>query len=200
MSKNKENLPENKKVFFITSNYSRESQIFEYTLKKNKAMNNLLVPDGYTKSLVHHNDKYLVSVCSFEINPSELKDEHKDEETKKYKAIITLKNTKTRYSFQGYALFRLKNKNNFIYDFKFEDHFSTWMKKRTFAPASIKFSKSEQFKIFKDFLNSKKVSAEDDINIDLIQNSQYLTLNREYEMDFFMEIFKRCAYQQNIVI
>ena len=200
MSKNKENLPENKKVFFITSNYSRESQIFEYTLKINKAMNNLLVPDGYTKSLVHHNDKYLVSVCSFEINPSELKDEHKDEETKKYKAVITLKNTKTDYSFKGYALFRLKNKNNFIYDFKFEDHFSTWMKKRTFAPASIKFSKSEQFKIFKDFLNSKKVSAEDDINIDLIQNSQYLTLNREYEMDFFMEIFKRCAYQQNIVI
>ena len=199
MSSNNKNLPPKKRVFFITSNYSRDSKSFEYTLENNKAMENLKAGEKseYITTKMYLNDKYTISICSFEIIQPELKDELKDKKKKMFKAKITLKNKK--YSFEGWAYFRRKDKNNFIYDFKFGEHTSILFKK-TPPPPSINFSKYEQFNLYLDYLKTQKIKSKEEISIDLIQNSQYFVFNEDYQMDFFMSIFKACFTQREILL
>ena len=199
MANNPNNLSENKKVYFITSNPYRENTTFDYSLKNYRAIINLLAGEKseYRVGRIYSNDKYIISICSFEIIPSDLTDDYKSKKNKKYKAKVTLRTNKTNCPFLGYIYFRKRNKNNFIYDFKFNDNISKWTLKKTNAPASITFSKYEQFQLYSEFLKIKKVKAKDDINIDFIQDSQF-NYSCDCKMDFFMAIFKRCVYQKEI--
>ena len=202
MSNKPKIIPENKKVFFITSSYSNLFKNLKFTMRTNKAMNGLKAGEEseYITDRIFSNDRYTITICSFEINPSELNDNLKDKETKQFLSKIHLKQKKGYYSytFEGLINFRKKNKNTFIYDFKFNDIISSWTKQRTNPPPFILFSKFDQFKLYSEFLLSKKIKTRDEIYIDLIQDSQIAGYKDKFPLDFFLEIFKRCYSQKEV--
>ena len=204
MASNQKKLASIKKVFFITSSYSKGSNKLEYILQNCKALKNFKAGEKgeYITSQMHTNDKYTISVCSFELVESEL-NELKDEKTKKYKAKITLRDDR-RHRFEGWITFWKTDKNSFIYDFKFNDYagiFSTVP-----PPASIPFSKYEQFKLFMDCIKDKmkkkelKEESKDEIIVNLIQDSQYIVFHEPFYLDFFMSIFRECYSRKEIIL
>ena len=158
MASNQTAITQNKKVFFITSCYSKGSNKLIYSLQNSKALRNLKAGEQgeYVTNKMHLNDRYIISVGSFEIVESEI-NEIRDEKIKKYKAKIILKNEK-HHKFEGYIFFWKKNKNSFIYDFKFNGH--KGIIHITPPPASIQFSKNDQFNIYMDYLKNKIQSKE----------------------------------------
>ena len=193
MASNQTALTQNKKVFFITSSYSKGSDKLEYSLQKSKALKNLKagLQGEYLTNKMHSNDKYTISVCSFEIVESEIND-LKDKDTKTYTAKIILKNEKN-YKFEGLITFRYNNKNLFIYDFKFNEY-KNFLKK-TPPPASIPFTKNETFGIYMEFLKTLKNLKElkEELFIHLIEESRNLIIFKEnFQLDFFLSIFKAC--------
>ena len=63
-----------KKVFFITSNYLTKNDKLEYVLQKGEGMTNLKAgKEGeFTTQIVHFGEKFVTTICSFEIIPSKL--------------------------------------------------------------------------------------------------------------------------------
>ena len=201
MASNQTALTQNKKVFFITSSYSKGSDKLEYSLQKSKALKNLKagLQGEYLTNKMHSNDKYTISVCSFEIVESEIND-LKDKDTKTYTAKIILKNEKN-YKFEGLITFRYNNKNLFIYDFKFNEY-KNFLKK-TPPPASIPFTKNETFGIYMEFLKTLKNLKElkEELFIHLIEESRNLIIFKEnFQLDFFMSIFKACYSRKEIIL
>ena len=188
----------NKRVFFIVSSFSKGSNLLKYTLNTRKGMKNLKAGEKgeFVNYKIYSNDKYIISICSFEIIPSELTDNIKDKESNMFKAKIILTNSKN-YNFEGFIFFRKKDKNTFIYDFKFNAHIS-WTRKVTNPPPSIVFSNDEKLNIYLDFMKSKKIFSTDNIYIDLIQDSQCLIFKDNFSMSFYMPIFKVCYAQKMI--
>ena len=137
---------------------------------------------------MHNNKKFTVTICSFEIDPFELKNEPKDKLTHSYKVIINLKDGKN-YNFKGNIFFGSFS-NHFIYDFKFNDY--RGIVKDYSPPVSINFSKLDQLKFFMEYLKKNNIKARDDLYIDFIIDSQKKIFNESFALDFFMEIFKAC--------
>ena len=124
-----------KKIFFITSNLLNQTEQLQYELQKCIGIQNLRAREKgeFIQEIKYLNNKYLTTLCSFEIIPSDLK-----KESKPYKATIILRDIKNYY-FKGNIIFTNYNKNIFIYDFKFEDY--KGMIKDTPPPTSVKFTK-----------------------------------------------------------
>ena len=164
-----------KKVFFITSNYLSQNNDLEYILPETEGVTNFKVgKDGeFTTQIDHAFNKFVTTICSFEIIPSKLKRTNRDPKTKLFKVIIKVKDRKSNF-FNGYIFFRKYDKNTFIYDFKFECY--RGMIKDTPPPVSINFTKCEQFKLYLNFLKEKEILISEDLGVDLIQDSQNLLL------------------------
>ena len=182
-----------KKIFFITSNLLNQTEQLQYELQKCIGIQNLRAREKgeFIQEINYLNNKYLTTLCSFEIIPSDLK-----KESKPYKATIILRDIKNYY-FKGNIIFTNYNKNIFIYDFKFEDH--KGMIKDTPPPKSVKFTKCEQLKFFLNYLKQNKILINDELGIDLIQDSLNYITNDNFALDFYMEIFKACYSQKNII-
>ena len=135
-----------------------------------------------------------MTLCSFEIIPSELNNDSKDSSTKLYKVFISLKDDKN-YTFKGYISFN-KNNNNFIYDFKFDDNIGFFID--TPPPISINFTGYEQFKLFLNYIKENEILINDELGLDLINDSYNHIFKANFAMDFFMEIFKACYSQKEI--
>ena len=182
-----------KKIFFITSNLLNQTEQLQYELQKCIGIQNLRAREKgeFIQEIKYLNNKYLTTLCSFEIIPSDLK-----KESKPYKATIILRDIKDCY-FKGNIIFTNYNKNIFIYDFKFEDY--KGMIKDTPPPTSIKFTKCEQFKFFFNYLKQNEILINEELGIDLIQDSLNYITNDNFALDFYMEIFKVCYLQKNII-
>ena len=189
MSSNKkvdENTP--LKVFFITSNQAFIDKDIEIIASKNwmEEFQRIQMMQINLK-----NEAFTISLFCFTFTQKNLKDKDYDKNSKNYKATATLKYKSNK--FEGIILFK-KEKNNFIYDFKFND--DKGFIKTTKPPFSIKFSKLEQLKIYGRYINSKKLKQDNPVSIDLIKDSlNYLSLE-QYTLEYFLELLKMC-YNQN---
>ena len=143
----------------------------------------------FTTQIDHDFNKFVTTICSFEIIPSKLKRTNREPETKLFKVVIKVKDRKSKF-FNGYIFFRKNDKNNFVYDFKFEDY--QGLVKLYPPPTSINFSKYEQFKLYLNFLKEKEILISEDLGVDLIIDSQAFIFKEKFSMDFFLEIFKAC--------
>ena len=177
-----------KKVFFITSNSLRINDYLKYALQKGEGMTNLKAgKDGeFTTQIVHIGEKFVTTICSFEIIPSKLE---RDPERNLFKVTITLNDGK-KLIFKGHIFFRKNDKNTFVYDFKFEGY--KGLVRIYPPPRSINFTKCEQFKLYLNFLKEKEILISEDLGVDLIQDSQNFIFKENFSMDFFLEIFKAC--------
>ena len=125
------------KVFFIVSNESNIDNDIQYSLI-NKGMTNL-------KKIIskYLNNNVIVSVYCFEFVSKELEKIVKDKETKKYKALINAKYK--NIIFKGIIFFK-EIKNNFIYDFKFEENEEI----KNFNLMYVELSKIDQLKMYSE--------------------------------------------------
>ena len=128
------------KVFFITSTKSNLENEIHYSLCNHNGMTNL---QNVLNSTIEND--LIISVYSFDIIPKNIKEDYKDKETQKYQSVINLKYNKI--NIKGIILFK-KTKNNFIYDFKFEDN----KDKNICLQFNLNLNKFEQFKIYKELL------------------------------------------------
>ena len=101
-----------KKVFFITSNLLNQTEQLQYKLQNCIGIKNLRAREKgeFIQEIKYLNNKYLTTLCSFEIIPLDLKKENKP-----YKATIALRDIKGNIYFKGNIIFTNYNKNNFIY-------------------------------------------------------------------------------------
>ena len=174
------------KVFFITSKVNDEKEILEYYLKKEPGIDsNLEVL--YVKAL---GNEFSICVFCFEFIKIV-------KENKPYRAIIKLEqsNKKKRFSpsqtFEG-SIYFINSRNNFIFDFKFENSHSLFGNSIT-PPPSKKMSLLEQLKIYLKIVEDiLKKEIYHKITLDLIEDCKNILINRKYELDFFLEIFKFC--------
>ena len=182
----------NNQVFFITSNQTKLNKSIEYSISKKKLTNIL------TKNQKYRNENFTIKVFSFEIIKDELNNKDKDANAKKYKAKVELKYVKSfinSTTFQGIILFK-ETKSNYIYDFKFEDK-EGWTGS-TSPPLSIRFTKCEQLKIYNEILNLLKVKQGDQLSHDLVMDSQLYLKGKTYDLDFYLEILKRCYAKKEV--
>ena len=180
------------KIFFIISNQSKLDEILQYSLLKEDGMENLNCI--LKKPIKYRREEFIINVFYFEIVPEQLKDKYKDIQSNSYKAIINLKYKNT--NFEGNILFK-KYKNNFIYDFKFNNSYNIFFGKST-PPLSLKYSKSEQLQIFNEVLRLLKAKQGDILYKDLITDSQCYIKKQNYYFDFYLDIFKSCYSQIEI--
>ena len=177
------------KVFFIISNKKDLDNIIQYSLEKNDGMINF--QNNLTKYITKEEDgiEYTISVYSFEFNKKELKENNKDENTKNYKALIKL--TYKENSYEGLILFREK-RNNFIYDFKFNENIS--LPKDKDPPSSLELDKLEQMKIFIELLKELKINKGEKLSLDLNLDSQIFLMGKDtkYPFDFYLQNFNQC--------
>ena len=174
----------NKKVFFITSNQSKLDKEINYTLAGSGAIN---LKPILTKTQKYKMEDFTINVLTFEFVVKDLKDIDKDQKTKKYKAKVNLNFKK--YSFPGQVEF-LKERNNFIYDFKFKEH-NGWTGNIS-PPLSIKFCKTDQIHIFNEVLRKLNVKQEDELSLNLISDSQLCIKGNNFDLNFYIEIYKLC--------
>ena len=174
----------NDQVFFITSNQTKYDKSFEYSIPKGKLKKIL------SKSMNYRNELFTIQAFSFEITKEYLK--YRDDiKEKKYSAKIKLNklNNLRNQTFNGIILFK-ENRNNFIYDFEFNDCMS-WMGNIP-PPNHIRFTKCQQLEIYNEALNLLKVKCGDKLSLDLIRDSKLCLKGRKYDLDFYLEILKRC--------
>ena len=175
------------KVFFIVSNESNIDKELQFSLN-NKGMTNLkkLFSKTFDKNI-------LVSIYSFEFITKKLEDLDKDKNNKNYKALIN--GEYNNISFKGIIFFN-ELKNNFIYDFKFEQNEEI----KNFNLGNVELSKMEQLKMYEEVLKKLKVKPGDPLLLDLILDSQkfFMNNNTKYYFDFYLEVFKLCYSRKEI--
>ena len=124
-------------------------------------------------------------VYSFEIEPKYLKNKDNSE---LYEAKIGLKYKKLY--FEEIIKFK-KDKNNFIYNFKFH----TDSKKNKEPPKCINYSKFEQLQLFKNTLEKLNIGKEEKLYNNLIIDSIGFRTDI-YDFDYYLEILKSCISQK----
>ena len=173
------------KVFFITSKVSDENEILEYYLKKMPGIDSNLEVI-YVKAL---GNEFSICVFCFEFIKKIIK------ENQPYRAVIKLEqsNKKKLFSssqtFKGYIYF-IYSRNNFIFDFKFENRESRFGNSIT-PPTSKKMSHSEQLKIYLKIVEDiLKKDIYHKITLDLIEDCKKILTKGNYELDFFFGNFQ----------
>ena len=176
-------------VFFITSNLTKLDKTIEYSLSKGRLKN------IFTKSMKYKSQNFTIRVFSFEIIKEYLKE--KDIKEKKYITKIELKQIfkMSFIVFNGIILFK-ENRNNFIYDFEFKEY-KGWTG-NTPPPLYLRFTKSQQIKIYTEALNFLKIKQGDKISLDLVRDSKIYLKGKNYDLDFYLEILRRCYSQMQV--
>ena len=176
------------KVFFITSNLKNIDETLEFRLEKSSGIYNLKTI--YFGNLQYAGNDYSVRIFCFEFIKIIIK------EKQKHSAIIKLKQkseTKLfRQTFEGPIEF-IETKNNFIFDFKFENKTSILGWGIESPPLSKTMSHSEQLKLYIKLLENLNVDIYQNLSLDLIQDCKILLIESEkFKIDFFLEIFSFC--------
>ena len=178
----------NYKVFLITSHQKELDQQINYSinLKFETNFKNVL-----TKEIKCKKGTFKVNVFSFEIN--NFGENNKDINSKLYNTVINLKYNKTL--FEGIIFFK-ENRNNFIYDFKFQE-FVGWFGTEL-PPSIVQFSKKEQYKIYKEILLLLDTKESSYLSLDLCIDSQNFLINQNYDFDFYLDILQLNYQQEEI--
>ena len=172
------------KVFFITSNQSSLDDRIKYELNQNGMVNLQKICSSIS---YYKGENFTTSVFSFDIIKDDLSKKDFDKENKNYRAVIKLREKGT--IFEGFIFFK-ETKNNFIFDFKFEDYkgyFGT-----TSAPNSLECPHSFQIKLYKEALKRLKILQGSPLSLNLTQDSLSLLIGKDFNIDLFLEIFKSC--------
>ena len=189
----------NKKVFFIISNPISLDDKLEYSLKpiKNNFMTNLTKITS--KLQKYRKEDFRITLFSFDFINNNLENTDYNKKIKRYKAIMQLKdntNINNKKIFEGIILFN-ENKNNFIYDFKFEDFFGFI---GTYSPPPIiELPLLSQLKIYVEALKELKVKQNESLFTDLILDSENFLRKSKYNIDLFLEIFK-LSLNHNLIL
>ena len=176
------------KVFFIIGIKSNFDYDYKCSLSSKEGMIN------FKRVYINNEEENkMISVYSFEIIPKELKD--KNIHSKKYQAKINLNYNNNKYN--GLILFK-ESRNNFIYDFKFEEK----NEKNIHSEIFLSLGKLEQLKIFISVLKILKIKLSDPISLDLLIDSQILLTvkNKTYNFDFYLEILKLCYSKKEVKV
>ena len=182
------------KVFFITSNQSSLDNKLEYSLTKSGMINLQIV---LSKTQKYNRENFTTSVLTFDIKKDDLRNNDLDKDKKAYKAIIKLKqkgllgDTK----FDGIIFFKA-TKNNFIFDFKFNDYIG--FTGTTLAPPHIKYPHSFQIKLYNEAFKKLKIKQNTYFAENLISDSQRLLIGQKFNIDLFLEIFKSCYSSSSV--
>jgi len=189
-------MDKNLKVYFIISHETILDNILEFSLGENKGMSNL--HKNLTKHMNWDKDGkiYTISIYSYDFIPNELSNDNKDRiSNQKHKATIKLTNKDSIY--EGLILFTEK-RNNFIYDFKFEENKT--LPKDNAPPSSLELDKLEQMKIYLEFLNELNFKQRQNLSLDLNLDSQAVLRGKDdkFSFDFYLEIFKQCYKTKEI--
>ena len=176
------NLNTNDKVFFITSNQSVLEPKIKYSLEKKSAYKNL--NQVFIKEQQYKMERFTVHVFYFEIVKNEINPREKDSQTKTYQDKIILKCDK--HDYEGTIYFKEKKKsfNTFFYDLKFKEA-KGWFG-TIYPPGSIKFSKTEQIKIYNRVLKDLKIKQGEPLSITLITDSLNHIIKQKYFIDFYL--------------
>ena len=183
-------MEEPKKIFFITSNQSQLNTLIKYNLPRKKGLINLRAGESFSEfqeEQEYDNSTFTVYVNSIKIESKDLEKDDQDPTTNKYNAMINLRYNKI--FFLGNISFEA-SKNNFIYDFKFNEY-KGWGKVYD-PPPQINLSQIDQLKLYIKYLKSIKKLKKDEIYQDLISDSQAVCFGNKIYLDFFLEIFKNC--------
>ncbi len=174
----------NNRVFFITSNQSKIDQKLEYSLVQSGMTNLKPILENKTS---YKKEEFATKVFCFDIIQKELKDKDKTADKKKYVAKINLKYN--RCTFIGDVPF-IKDRNNFIYTFAFQDY-EGWTGK-TAPPFYIRYTEVEQIQLFNEVLRKLKVKQGDALSLNLVSDSQIMIKGKKFFLDFYIEILKLC--------
>ena len=178
------------KVFFIASNQTNLDDKLQYSIEKRKGIFDLVKEKSITYRY-NNRENFTIKIFSFNYNPSELAFDSKDQATQKYKAKINLckKNVLKSDNFIGKILFK-NNKNNFIYDLKFESN--NWF--NSAAPVALYLKHSEQFNYYHLLLKELKIKIDDKLSEALILDTQnfFVGQDKKFYFDFFLDVFKFC--------
>lgn len=179
----------NKKIFFIISNQSALDKQIEYTMVDNYGLSNFNILRLGKMNLNYEN--YTVAIYCIDIIPGYLEKGYKDSELEKYEVKIKCKRSKTIGSdiFYG-TISYIKTKNNFIYDFKFQESKGLF-NNIIYPPSYIKFSKASQLRIYSQI---KEYYFKEDKSLfqDLIFDSKLFLIEQNierYSFDFYLENF-----------
>ena len=132
-------------------------------------------------------EKFLYSIYQFKIYPEKIKDREKTE----LEIKLTLENEGVKFD-QKITITDF-DKDNYVYDFEFK---SKGMLKKKEPPKAKKFSRAEQFEIFKDYLEKdlgikRKIGKVDKKSEDLIFATQKL-FKEKFWFNFYIIIFLEC--------
>ena len=192
-------MEDKKKVFFITSNQTKIDKFIEYEIPKNVGITNLKAGNinaEYREEKKYRNSLFSFFINSFEIEQNDLKNKNKDPRTNKYKAKISWRYN--RVYFPGDTINFIPSKNNFIFDFKFHEYLA-WYKVYE-PPPQVNLSLIEQFKFYINYLKKVlKAKSNEQIYKDLISDSQRLCFGKKFYLDYFLEIFKNCYAQKEVI-
>ena len=167
------------KVFFIISNHSSLDNKINYSVEKYGELERLFYKYYYG---------FTVSIYYFSFFPQNLEESDRAKDTNKFEAKIALESHIN--TFYGFIFFD-NRKNNFIYDFKFED-----IKEgnNTISPPKhINFNKLQQLQLFLKIKNDKSLYN------DLIKDSIYYLEEKNsdyYFFDYYLEILKMCYEEE----
>jgi hypothetical protein len=174
------------KIFIIVSNQEYLNDKIEYYLEADNKM--ICLDKLFTKILKNNEGDFTVSIYSSYID--KLDKNNFDRQSKKYKNIVILKYK--NYTFKG-IIFYKENKNNFIYDLKFEES-----DQKISPPIYLNFTKLEQLKLYSELLKELNIKQGDPLSKDLLIDSQLFLIGTSYHFDFYLEIFKQCYTQKEI--
>ena len=174
MSKSNNNNPS---VFFITSNQSYIDNKLEYLIIKTEGMNNLekriSFPHRYD-----NRENFTIKIFSFNYIPSKLVNIPKDKKAKtnNYKAKIKLiYKGLINSEYIGEILFKNNGRNNFIYDFKFNE--TEWIKKQ--PPIALNLNRIEQLKYYGALLKELNVKQGEKLSEDLMIDTQNFIVGQD---------------------
>ena len=185
------------KVFFIASNQSSLDDKLNYSLKKGEKANFQKVVANTTK---FKREEFSVYVFCFDIIKEELREVDRDKEKKLYKAIIKLNKKKKLLKGSNYEgkIFFKETQNNFIYDFEFEEEKGFIGNSQ--PPLAVKFTKTEQLKLFNLALTKLKIKQNHKPSIDLIVTTQKFLVGQKYTIDLYLQIMKSSFSQKQVLI
>ena len=199
MEELKKEKSENKKVFFITSNPKKLEVQLNYEIQNYKGITNLKIGSSNAEikeTIESKEEKFNVYINSIEIVPKDLKEEDKDQISKKYKAQIFLKYD--NYLFPGFITFN-PNQNNFLYDFEFKEYYDIGNFNTKVPPPQLNLTKFEQLNLYITYLNDVlKKKLNDQIYKDLINESKIMIYGKKITLDFYLEIFRKCYNDKDI--
>ena len=182
---------ENKNVFFITSNQTFINKDLVYSVVKRDGIYNckqlLDFPYKY-----NNRENFTIKIHSFQFIQKNLSNQFIDKKSKKYKAIIELK--------QGSLTFKaeiqfLTIRNNFIYDLRFSPN--EWFGSQ--PPISLYLKDIEQFNYYVQLLKEMKLKQDSDLYNDLSLNTHFnYIIDKKYYLNLYLEIFKNCYKAKSI--